>query len=187
MGYDWFLLIISLPIVSSIDEKKNVNEDAHWLFRLIPILFGYAILVLLGYFLIKCVQSRIKDGNDQHFRRNCFSNLLFRFALGRPEYRLGVELVELEKAGIDKVDDEAEEVNSKQRRESNAFLEDCLFLSLYFMGIQICLVCMGFFQERIVTRGYPIRGGVGPEHFFKDAQFLVFANRLPFCFRVFIC
>jgi hypothetical protein len=60
MGYDWFLLIISLPIVSSIDEKKNVNEDAYWLFRLIPILFGYAILVLLGYFLIKCVQSRIK-------------------------------------------------------------------------------------------------------------------------------
>jgi hypothetical protein len=67
---------------------------------------------------------------------------LFRFALGRPEYRLGVELVELEKAGIDKVDDEAEEVNSKQRRESNAFLEDCLFLSLYFMGIQVCLIPM---------------------------------------------
>ena len=67
---------------------------------------------------------------------------MFRFALGRPEYRLGVEPVELEKAGIDKVDDEAEEVNSKQRRESNAFLEDCLFLSLYFMGIQVCLIPM---------------------------------------------
>ena len=44
---------------------------------------------------------------------------------------------------------------------------------------------MGFFQERIMTRGYlprglPIVAGQPPPepNFFRDAQFLVFANRM---------
>lgn len=65
-----------------------------------------------------------------------------------------------------------EQVKSRESLASRAVL-----LCFYSIGIQLTLVCMGVYQERIMTQGYPRIDGTGPEKY-SDAQYLVFANRL---------
>uniref|UniRef100_A0A914QN35 Uncharacterized protein n=1 Tax=Panagrolaimus davidi TaxID=227884 RepID=A0A914QN35_9BILA len=46
------------------------------------------------------------------------------------------------------------------------------------MGIQLNHVAMGFFQERIITQGYPKSDDTFIIDKFGDAQFLVLINRI---------
>jgi hypothetical protein len=61
---------------------------------------------------------------------------------------------------------------------------DIVYLDSNHLGIENTLVCMGYFQERIVTRSYAqsssqnVATGGGPLlDRFEDTQFLVLANR----------
>ncbi|CAD5205964.1 unnamed protein product [Bursaphelenchus okinawaensis] len=90
---------------------------------------------------------------------------LRRFAIGRPDI-VGSTLIKYEKT-------EATTVPT--------FTQHITQLLGFFIGIQITLVSMGFFQERIMTQKYGRIGDGAIEiegDNFTDAQFLVLANRL---------
>uniref|UniRef100_A0A183BLK5 Adenosine 3'-phospho 5'-phosphosulfate transporter 1 n=1 Tax=Globodera pallida TaxID=36090 RepID=A0A183BLK5_GLOPA len=163
--------------------------DVFWLFRLLPTLAGYGTLLLLGRLLIQCVHKSLKQ-NEHVFRRHCLLRLVRLFAVGQPEHRMAYETSENGSSAEREQLNDADVGDEERRRRQCAvvsrtgqfrrrrFLIDCLYIFVYFTGIQVTLVCMGFFQERIVTRGYRLRTDQKRTHIFRDTQFLVFANRI---------
>uniref|UniRef100_A0A914HHX1 Adenosine 3'-phospho 5'-phosphosulfate transporter 1 n=1 Tax=Globodera rostochiensis TaxID=31243 RepID=A0A914HHX1_GLORO len=176
--------------ISSSPGLGGPPADVFWLFRLLPTLAGYGTLLLLGRLLIQCVHKRMKK-NEHVFRRHCLLRLIRLFAVGQPEHRMAYKTSEAGSSAEREQLHDADVVEDDERRRRQCavvsragqfrrrrFLIDCLYIFVYFTGIQVTLVCMGFFQERIVTRGYPLRTDQKRTHIFRDTQFLVFANRI---------
>uniref|UniRef100_A0A915D1H1 Adenosine 3'-phospho 5'-phosphosulfate transporter 1 n=1 Tax=Ditylenchus dipsaci TaxID=166011 RepID=A0A915D1H1_9BILA len=149
--------------MEGIEDSTTFYLQDYWISKLLIILVGYGSVVLPFYFLIRFVTRRCKE-NDLNFRQSPFHKLLRSFAVGHPEYSL--------QDGLQKTS------TSITSTQNNRFFRDCMRISVYFLGIQVTLVCMGFFQERIITRAYPQIANPLLEDKFEDAQFLVFANRL---------
>uniref|UniRef100_A0A914KWJ4 Adenosine 3'-phospho 5'-phosphosulfate transporter 1 n=3 Tax=Meloidogyne TaxID=189290 RepID=A0A914KWJ4_MELIC len=153
--------------ISSSNFLSN-EDDLHWIFRLLPILIGYGFLIFFCFYLIRWVEKKSKD-NDSFLQQNFFLRFLRLFALGQPEYK------QLPQQNLNK--NKSIPPSFSLRRKRKSFFEDAIYFSIFFIGIQFCLVCMGFYQERIITQPYKIQN-ITKKEFFKDAQFLVFANRL---------
>ncbi|CAD5208726.1 unnamed protein product [Bursaphelenchus xylophilus] len=140
-----------------------------WPVRFSLILLGYGSVLLPGYLLIRWVEKYEKV-NSHHGgesgNRSLWRLFLRRFAVGRPEI-IGSTLVTHEKPA--------------QPKKTLSFVEHATQLFGFFVGIQITLVSMGFFQERIMTQKYDRIINQGEEieqDHFTDAQFLVLANRV---------
>ncbi|KAL3068125.1 hypothetical protein niasHT_027953 [Heterodera trifolii] len=169
-------------------SSDDPSADVFWLFRLLPTLTAYGTLLLLGHFLVRCIRKEAKR-NANVFRRHFLLRLLRQFAVGQSaELRTGQsakergKLSEKEQLRDGAEDEEGGRICSvggtAQLRRRKSLLADCLSVSVCFAGIQVTLICMGFFQERIVTRGYPHRMEPKRTDFFRDTQFLVFSNRI---------
>ncbi|VDD88662.1 unnamed protein product, partial [Enterobius vermicularis] len=87
-----------------------------------------------------------------------------RFSIGLPEYRLLPTDVELG-------DDLCKSAPKK-------LFYDCVFFILYFLGIQLTLIPMGFLQERLMTQEYISFEDQNKVGRFTEAQFLVLMNRV---------
>ena len=107
------------------------------------------------------------------FSRNCFHRFLKLFAIGTPEASLSVMLSE----GKNEESKSLVSTRSGNQRR-NWLTRDGPILAFYFAGIQLNFVSMGFFQERIVTIGYPRIDNEFVIEPFGDAQFLVLVNRI---------
>ncbi|KAF7638492.1 hypothetical protein Mgra_00002170 [Meloidogyne graminicola] len=166
----------------SFSNFLSTDEELHWIFRLVPILIGYGILILIGFYLIRWVERKFKE-NDHFFHQNILLRFLRFFALGHPEYQQ-IDVLPIKSNNLLPL----QILNKKQKkstfsfkRRRKYFFEDLIYFLIYFLGIQFCLIVMGFYQEKIITQPYKIindKNMVKDGEFFKDAQFLVFANRL---------
>ncbi|CAD5231695.1 unnamed protein product [Bursaphelenchus xylophilus] len=152
----------------NMEVLSQIHFYDFWLFRLLLIVLGYASVMVPGYFLVKFVERKWK--NESHFFKNSFAlNLLRKFSVGQPEYRL------IDNGG-GKRDDNGRKVDGNERRE---FARRCGVLLVDSIGIQLTLISMGFYQERIMTRSYSRYYELESEgDKFGDAQYLVFANRI---------
>ncbi|KAI6186470.1 Adenosine 3'-phospho 5'-phosphosulfate transporter 1 [Aphelenchoides besseyi] len=131
-----------------------INPDDFWLLRLTLILLGYA--------------SVLVPEEDHYFRKNAWLNFVRQFAIGQPEYSL-----------VSTDPNQARDVRNIEARSSpQLFAHQCILLLIYALGIQVTLISMGFFQERIMTLGYARYDNLTKIEPFGDAQFLVFANRI---------
>jgi len=168
---------------SPIQGVLSFNFYDYWPFRLTLILFGYATIVVPTYLLIRWVKKKYSE-NSFDFSSNFFRRFLKLFAIGTPEASLSAILSE------GKHDESKSLVNTRPASKNRNWLtRDGPILAFYFAGIQLNFVSMGFFQERIVTIGYPRVDNEFIIEPFGDAQFLVLVNRivaLVFCCLYFI-
>ncbi|KAI1719367.1 UAA transporter family domain-containing protein [Ditylenchus destructor] len=156
------------------DDSQISYQD--WVPRLLIILLGYASVLLPFYCIIRIIQRRCRE-SDYNFRQTRFHKILRAFAVGHPEYQL-VPSKQQPSTPINQSSDQNAQVIAAKSSRRRSFVRDCFKVFLYFAGIQVTLVCMGFFQEKIVTRGYARNADPTIEDKFEDAQFLVFVNRL---------
>uniref|UniRef100_A0A0N5AVI4 Adenosine 3'-phospho 5'-phosphosulfate transporter 1 n=1 Tax=Syphacia muris TaxID=451379 RepID=A0A0N5AVI4_9BILA len=136
------------------------NWSGFWILRLFSILAGYATILAPSIVFVRYVR-RTTSG----FPNTFFWNFAKLFSIGRPEYELLTADVESAK-------------NESSHIAYDSFLYDCACFVAYFIGIQITLVPMGFFQERIMTQDYVKFSDPSVYGKFNEAQFLVMMNRL---------
>uniref|UniRef100_A0A0K0EI26 Adenosine 3'-phospho 5'-phosphosulfate transporter 1 n=1 Tax=Strongyloides stercoralis TaxID=6248 RepID=A0A0K0EI26_STRER len=136
-------------------DLKYLMENI-WVVRFLLILLGYSTVILPCVILVR---------GD-----NLFWKTLRFFAIGQPEYSLSV----VNEANKKNEFKEEKEIKNKRRK----FIDDCLILLFYSLGIQSNFVIMGFIQEKIMTQGYSVIGKEGIVEKFGDAQFLVLCNRI---------
>ncbi|KAI6190018.1 hypothetical protein M3Y97_00071300 [Aphelenchoides bicaudatus] len=148
-----------------------LNPDDFWLLRLTLILLGYASVLIPNYFLVQFVKRKWQE-NEAYFRQNAFLNFVRQFAIGQPEFQREYAMLPTDANTASRED------KTEDRSTSNSFARKCVMLAIYSAGIQITLVSMGFFQERIMTLGYARLDSPSVREKFGDAQFLVFANRM---------
>jgi solute carrier family 35 (adenosine 3'-phospho 5'-phosphosulfate transporter), member B2 len=79
-------------------------------------------------------------------------------------------------ADSEKLDSTAQSAQSKTSA-SRAVAKECILLTYCFLGLMASYLTWGVLQEKIMTREYVALDGK-KKAFFKDSQFLVFANRL---------
>lgn len=72
---------------------------------------------------------------------------------------------------------EAPTQSAKDKAASKAVAKECILLTYCFLGLMGSYLTWGVLQEKIMTREYVGLDGK-TKAFFKDSQFLVFANRL---------
>lgn len=69
------------------------------------------------------------------------------------------------------------QTSSTSKSMSRALMTECILLSYCFLGLMASYLTWGVLQEKIMTKEYVGNDGK-TKAFFKDSQFLVFANRL---------
>ncbi|CAD5224891.1 unnamed protein product [Bursaphelenchus okinawaensis] len=148
----------------NMEVLRQINLYDIWVTRFVLIVLGYASVMVPGVLLVRMVRRRRQDG--YLFNTNIFLDFVRKFAIGQPEYQL--------------VDNNGNKSKQEQKpaTEHDKFVKECVALLLYSLGIQMTLIAMGFYQERIMTQSYSRYYDATVSDRFGDAQFLVFANRI---------
>uniref|UniRef100_A0A0N5BNQ1 Adenosine 3'-phospho 5'-phosphosulfate transporter 1 n=1 Tax=Strongyloides papillosus TaxID=174720 RepID=A0A0N5BNQ1_STREA len=152
-------------------DLKYLMENL-WVVRFLLILLGYSTVIVPCIILVKFVRRKFLTRPDYR-GDNILWKALRIFAVGQPEYSLSVGNDSTTKCNKMELREEKEVKNEKKK-----FIDDCLMLSFYFLGIQSNFIIMGFIQEKIMTQGYSMIGNEGIIEKFGDAQFLVLCNRI---------
>ena len=130
-----------------------------------------------------------------HSQQNCFLLFIRIFAIGQPEHALSLSDADASSltGAANAAADSTPSVSTHRLFERCTLLLtyalgiqvrffDCLFLGILLLSsleLQVTLISMGFYQERIMTQGYARRDAAsGIVERFHDSQFLVFANRV---------
>uniref|UniRef100_A0A1I8BMW1 Adenosine 3'-phospho 5'-phosphosulfate transporter 1 n=1 Tax=Meloidogyne hapla TaxID=6305 RepID=A0A1I8BMW1_MELHA len=125
----------SAPFLN-ISLNLSSNDELHWIFRLVPILIGYVLLIFFGFYLVRWVERKSKE-NDSFLRQNFFLRFLRLFALGQPEY------LQLPQQTLNKKQSTIQSFSLRRRRKS--FFEDAIYFSIFFLGIQVALILAGIY------------------------------------------
>uniref|UniRef100_A0AC35UHC3 EOG090X05CU n=1 Tax=Rhabditophanes sp. KR3021 TaxID=114890 RepID=A0AC35UHC3_9BILA len=142
-----------------------------WMIRLALMLIGYGTVIIPCILLVQIIKSRYIKRKDYNGDNIFWKGLRF-FAIGQPEYALAVDLSTQDP---NKVSERPEDRAAALRKR---FVDDCMVLFLYFIGIQTNFVIMGLLQEKIMTQGYSLVSNESIIEKFGDTQFLVFCNRI---------
>ncbi|CAJ0586451.1 unnamed protein product, partial [Mesorhabditis spiculigera] len=163
-------------VLEGFTQARDISPDElAWPLKLLLILLGYSTVALPCFVFIYYVRQRY-TGREGKEPNSLLGQLAKAFAIGHPEYLLAQPLV-------NETSPKKKEESSNARRH---LWNDLLALAFFFMGIQSTLVMMGFFQERIITQGYPSSTDPLIMDKFGDAQFLVFCNRIIALVIVFV-
>uniref|UniRef100_A0A0N4ZT38 Adenosine 3'-phospho 5'-phosphosulfate transporter 1 n=1 Tax=Parastrongyloides trichosuri TaxID=131310 RepID=A0A0N4ZT38_PARTI len=146
--------------------------DNLWIVRFLLILLGYSTVIVPCAILVKFVRKKYFLRPDYRGDSTLW-RVLKIFAVGQPEYSLATNN---ESNTVSNKNESREDKELKSERKK--FIDDCLMLSFYFLGIQSNFVVMGFIQEKIMTQGYSTIGNEEIIEKFGDAQFLVLCNRI---------
>ncbi|KAJ8919799.1 hypothetical protein NQ315_006328 [Exocentrus adspersus] len=152
------LLYIINKLVLSLQIVEAPPEEYSWIIHGIRNVLGYATVFVPGYVVFKYVA---KTNYLNKSGRGVFGAII-RTCFGEDELLL---------------------VNSASHAGSThrTLFQDGLLLLFYFFGLQLSYLSWGVLQEKVMTQPYGSTSG-SDVSYFKDSQFLVFANRvLAFC------
>lgn len=131
------------------------TKEYGWLLKLFVNCFGYSCIFIPGFLIYKYT-NRI---NYLEKSNRSFIYKAVKFCL----------------SGSDITTDRITDAQPKQNL-NRTVATDALLLSYCFVGLMISYLTWGVLQEKIMTQEY--KNSDGKKAYFKDSQFLVFANRL---------
>lgn len=138
-------------------QFPGISKEYSWIFRFFINCLGYSCLIVPGL-LIYLYTKKTKY-------------------LERAEKNVVYEIV---KRCFTDTTDKFPDTATSQQKSTNAhrtLIRECILLSYCFIGLMVSYLTWGVLQEKIMTREY-LKVDGKTKVFFKDSQFLVFANRL---------
>lgn len=148
--------IVILTCVSQLFKvlsNNETNSQYSWFIKLTDNLFGYLIIIVPGYLILKYVQLTnyidvAATGVIPGLIRRCFAE-------PPPPHEL---------------------LDGNATKSGHSSSRTALKLTFCVVGLLVAYLTWGFLQEKVMTKEYvDILGNTGK---FKDSQFLVFVNRI---------
>lgn len=155
--------------------SEGVSKEYSWLLHLTINCIGYSLLIVPGLLIYKYTKK------TKYLER---SGELFAFESPRQRYQTVFSVLErnylyaiVKSCFADNDRLEAPTQAAKEKAANKAVAKECILLTYCFLGLMGSYLTWGVLQEKIMTREYIGLDGK-TKAFFKDSQFLVFANRL---------
>jgi len=147
---------LGLYILSYFMQLLLSQEDNIWFVSLLLNATGYATILLPGYLGLRYV----RDSGYLDRGSGRFAQIVRLLYVGKP----------------DTLTLDSEELIPQENKSSKSAFKEGIQLVWCGVGLQISYLTWGLLQEKIMTKDYTDSSGESQK--FKDAQFLVFVNRI---------
>lgn len=154
---------------------EGVSKEYTWALRLIINCIGYSAVVVPGVLIYKYTKKTHyleRSGKCSYLQSgDCISHFLFTIL--ERNYLYG--FVKSCFSDYDRIDLTSQAAQDRSAKQTVA--KECILLTYCFVGLMGSYLTWGVLQEKVMTTEYVGLDGKS-KAFFKDSQFLVFANRI---------